>query len=70
MDQSLSKLQALINFLTFVQNDKYMFDDLELRDKRNAKLSAKIDEVTGKVMSTLEQLLTDIQNKNSVIAKI
>lgn len=70
MDQSLAKIQSLISFLTFGQNERYLFDDLELREKKNAKLNNKIEQVTGKVMAALEELFVEIQNKNTLISKI
>jgi hypothetical protein len=42
MDQSLTKISALVGFLNYGGDDKYRFDDLESRGKRNNKLETKI----------------------------
>lgn len=42
MDQSLPKIQSLINYLNYGEDGKYRFNDLEFRAKRNNKLEAKI----------------------------
>lgn len=42
MDQSLAKIQSLIHYLNYGADEKYRFDDMEFRAKRNEKLTAKI----------------------------
>lgn len=70
MEQSLSKIQSLIQFLNCGQDDKYRFDDIEFRTKRTDKLAHKIDEVNKKVTTVLEELLLQIQDKYAAIGKI
>jgi len=53
MDQSLAKIQSLIHYLNYGSDDKYRFDDVEFRAKRNEKLASKIQEITNKVLQTL-----------------
>lgn len=45
MEHSLGKIQALIAFLNFGMDERYRFDDLEVRGKRCEKLAGKIGEV-------------------------
>ena len=70
MEQSLAKIQTLIQYLNCSQDDKYRFDDIEYRAKRNEKLAVRIEEVTKKVTMVLEDLLLQIQDKHSAISKI
>jgi hypothetical protein len=42
MDHSLAKIHSLINFLNYGSDDKYRFDDIELKGKKNEKLASKI----------------------------
>lgn len=70
MDQSLAKIQYLINYLNYGEDGKYRFTDLEFRAKRSDKLAVKIQEITKRVIETLEELLTQIQNKTTNISKI
>lgn len=70
MDQSLAKIQALIQYLNYGADDKYRFDDAEFRAKRNEKLAAKIEEIGKKVGHVLEELLGQVQGKCAAIAKI
>ena len=53
MDQSLPKIQALIQFLNYGADEKYRFDDTELKEKKNQKLLLKITETTNKVTKVL-----------------
>lgn len=53
MDQSLAKIQNLIQFLNCGADKKHRFDDAELKEKRNEKLAAKIAEVSNKVNKVL-----------------
>lgn len=43
---------------------------MEFRAKRNEKLTAKIQQITNKVLQTLEDLFVQLQTKNSTISKI
>ena len=66
----LSKLQLLIKFLNIGEDEKYRFEDLELREKRLVKLGKKINEVTEKVLKVMDNLLGDLQERNNNISKI
>lgn len=61
MDQSLAKMQLLLQFLNYGSDDKYRFDDIEYKAKRNEKLTAKIQEVSNKVTKVLDELFTQLQ---------
>lgn len=70
MDGLLEKLQLLIKYLNIGEDEKYRFDDIEFRDRKLNKLGKKIKEVSEKTISTLEVLLTDLQEKNTNIVKL
>lgn len=61
MDQSLAKMQLLIQFLNYGQDDKYRFDDVSFKAKRHERLNVKIQEVCDKVTKVLEELLVQLQ---------
>jgi hypothetical protein len=42
MDNSLAKIQSLIHFLNYGNDDKYRFDDVEMKGRKNEKLANKI----------------------------
>lgn len=70
MEKVLERIHELIKFLNMGEDGKYRFYSLDARTKKVGKLAAKVDEVTQKVMKTLDELLAQIQEKTANIAKI
>lgn len=70
MDDTLAKLQALLNFLNIGEDGKYRFYDQENKEKRQNKLAEKVTQMTSRTLQVLEELLSQIQEKNETIAKI
>ncbi len=66
----LEKIVRLIEMLNFGADEGYHFEDIELRDKKIAKLKELISGVTLRTTTTLDELFTLLKEKNELISKI
>lgn len=70
MDEVLPKMQALIQYLNYGEDGKYRFYDQEAKNRKLGKLFTKIADITTKIMKVLEDLLSQLAEKNASIAKV
>jgi hypothetical protein len=69
-DTLLEKILRLIGMLNYGSDETYHFEDIELRDKKIARLRALITDLTQRTTDTLKELFESLREKNELISKI
>ena len=70
METILQKMQALVKYLNIGEDNKYRFYDLDSKNKKLTKMADKINTISVKVIQALEDLLSQLQEKNATISKV